>query len=211
MKYLVYVGLLLFVYIIATLDLSLLGQHLRSANWWLLACAFLLNIPMVYLKSYRWKKILSNQGIYITSHKSFSYYISSLYLGFITPGRVGEISRLYYLKKDYTKKNYGELLSSVVLDRLFDLYLLVILTIIGFLYLSLEVEISYQFLFLSLFFVAPYLVIKLGVVNILIHTLARKYSSKFHTNVAIFFKEFKLIDRLIMILWINIILVHKFK
>lgn len=56
--------------------------------------------------------------------------MSSLYIGFITPGRLGEFVKALYLKSD-KQISLSRGMSSVLLDRLFDLYLLVILAIIG--------------------------------------------------------------------------------
>jgi len=56
--------------------------------------------------------------------------MSGLYIGFVTPGRFGECVKVLYLKSD-KQISLSRGMSSVLLDRLFDLYLLVILAIIG--------------------------------------------------------------------------------
>ena len=49
---------------------------------------------------------------------SFLMYCSGLYLGVVTPGRMGEIAKALYLKKD--GYSMGKSLVGAVLDRLAD-------------------------------------------------------------------------------------------
>ena len=56
--------------------------------------------------------------------------MSSLYIGFVTPGRFGEFVKTLYLKSD-KGISLSKGFSSVLVDRLFDLYLLIILGFIG--------------------------------------------------------------------------------
>ena len=56
--------------------------------------------------------------------------MSSIYIGFVTPGRLGEFVKAVYLKSD-KGLSLSKGMSSVLVDRLFDLYLLIILGLIG--------------------------------------------------------------------------------
>ena len=51
------------------------------------------------------------------------------YLGIITPGKIGDFGRLYYIKK---ARNWKQLLTSLLIDRLNDLIVLIIIGIIVF-------------------------------------------------------------------------------
>ena len=75
-------------------------------------------------------------------------YASSLYIGFITPGRLGEFVKILYLKSDKAI-NYSKGFSSVLVDRLFDLYLLIILGFIGILQFDILGRFSDALLILS--------------------------------------------------------------
>ena len=90
----------------------------------------ILNIPHLFIKSYRWNYLLKQQSINYSAVQSFLVYMSSLYVGFITPGRLGEFVKTLYLKSD-KGINISKGFSSVLVDRLFDLYLLIILGFIG--------------------------------------------------------------------------------
>ena len=191
MKYLVYFGLFVFAYILSTLDLDLVLNQIGSIKIIYLFFAFLLNIPMIFLKSYRWQKILQKQNLNIPILKSFEYYFASLYLGFITPGRIGEISRVLYIKKIYKSNDYGSIFSSVIIDRLFDLYFLLIVTIIGFIYLSLEISTVYIIFFLLSFIIIPFLIMKTNIFLIVIEKVASKLSSSFKEKTLLFMDNFK--------------------
>ena len=73
--------------------------------------------------------------------------MSSLYIGLITPGRIGEFVKVYYLKSD-KGISISKGLSSVLVDRLFDVYLLIILGFIGIWQFGILGELSNSFLVL---------------------------------------------------------------
>tara|TARA_Y100001980_G_C14547228_1_gene327672 strand:- start:1921 stop:2625 length:705 start_codon:yes stop_codon:yes gene_type:complete len=56
--------------------------------------------------------------------------MSALYIGFVTPGRLGEFVKVIYVKND-KNVSYGKGFSSVLIDRFFDFVLLILLSIIG--------------------------------------------------------------------------------
>ena len=95
-----------------------------------LALAIALNVVPVYLKVVRWQVVLQGRSITYGTKPAFLAYASSLYLGMLTPGRVGDVIRIQYLRHD-TGARYAEGLASIVLDRLADLYVLAVFVAIG--------------------------------------------------------------------------------
>ena len=67
--------------------------------------------------------------------------MSSLYIGFVTPGRLGEFIKAVYLKSD-KGISLSKGMSSVLIDRLCDLYLLIFLGLLG----SVAARYTYQLL-----------------------------------------------------------------
>ena len=190
MKYLTYLGLLIFVYILYSLDYNVVIENLKNINFCYLLFAFILNIPMVYFKSFRWQQILKIQTLNIGANSSFKYYMSSLYLGFITPGRIGEFIRVLYIKEEKQSREYGTIFSTVILDRLFDLYLLILLTILGFSYLQLGIASEYILAITFVFFILPLIIIKLDFFNLLIKSIGTKLSKSFQEKASRFIKSF---------------------
>ncbi len=63
---------------------------------------------------------------------AFSFIWRPLYLGNLTPGRAGDFAKVFYLKQDL-KLSTGKGITSVLVDRVFDLYLLLVLGGLGIL------------------------------------------------------------------------------
>jgi hypothetical protein len=61
---------------------------------------------------------------------SLIVYWASVYTGIISPGRLGEFIKAFYLKSD-KGVSLSKGMSSVLVDRLFDMYLLIILGLLG--------------------------------------------------------------------------------
>ncbi len=74
--------------------------------------------------------MLATQSIQYDLKDSFIVYLAGIYAGIVTPGRLGEFVKTVYLKAD-KGISLSKGMSSVLVDRLFDLYLLIILALIG--------------------------------------------------------------------------------
>ncbi|MBC8488075.1 MAG: flippase-like domain-containing protein [Bacteroidetes bacterium] len=129
-KYIRLIGLFILLIILLRIDFSQLIDILFHVNILHLLLAIVLNIPHLFFKSYRWNLLLKQQRITYSPVQSFLVYMSSLYVGFMTPGRFGEFVKTLYLKSD-KGISLSKGFSSVLVDRLFDLYLLIILGFIG--------------------------------------------------------------------------------
>ena len=111
-------------------------EHLRHANPWWLLLAWALNLPQLGLKAYRWYRTVRWQGIRLGYGRALLAYFSSLLVGFLTPGRVGEMAKVFTLKYECGVP-IARGLSSVIFDRVFDLYLLLVLGSFGLIRYSL--------------------------------------------------------------------------
>jgi uncharacterized protein (TIRG00374 family) len=100
-----------------------------SLDWLLLG--FALNLPQIGLKALRWRLTVNWQGIRFGYRQSLLAYFGALLVGFLTPGRLGEMAKAFVLRQE-AGVGLARAFSSVVLDRVFDLYLLVVLGAIGF-------------------------------------------------------------------------------
>jgi len=130
-----FIGLLIFIFILLRLDWGEMRINLSKANYFLIFIAVLLNVPQVWLKAVRWRMLLGVQNIKITNNDAFTYYCNAVYLGIITPGRIGEVAKAFFLKnKGMTTLSHA--LSSVVVDRGFDLYFLYFVAMVGVLILQ---------------------------------------------------------------------------
>ncbi|MEZ4311626.1 MAG: lysylphosphatidylglycerol synthase transmembrane domain-containing protein [Polyangiaceae bacterium] len=113
-------GPLSLVWVIYRLDrparvLDLLG----GARLWLVGLALLLNVVNVELKVERWRLLLRERGIEYDRVRARVAFLSSSYAGFITPGRVGDVLRAEYLRREKGVA-WHEGVLSVVVDRVCD-------------------------------------------------------------------------------------------
>lgn len=124
------IGLVILALILVKVDLKATIAALAGLHWGYLLLAIAANVPMFGLKAWRWQEMLRMQGIQYPWRDAFLVFMSGLFLGLVTPGRVGEMSKALYLKQDRDVPiSVG--LANVLMDRLFDLYTILILGTAG--------------------------------------------------------------------------------
>ena len=166
-----YIGILLLIVILYKIDHALFIKQIAYTNLWLLLIVLLLNFPHLLIKTFRWNLLLKQQNIEYSLIQAFSIYLSSLYIGFITPGRMGEFAKVLYLKSD-KKIKISKGFSSVLVDRLFDFYLLCFLAFYGAWYFNVFGEFSSFFLILLvLLLVAPIIFLNKRIINKIIQII----------------------------------------
>jgi len=114
-----WIGLSLLGFILWRVDTSKVLLLLSQAVPSLLIVAVLLNIPQIFLKVLRWRWLLHSQHIVYGMVPAILSYFGSIFIGLVTPGRLGEFVRVGHLSKDCNIST-GQALSSVLVDRLFD-------------------------------------------------------------------------------------------
>jgi len=125
------IGLILIVVIFSQLDWSSLKQALFQANLTYLIIGLAMTLTSAFASSYRWNYLKKIQGLNYSNTQSFIIYCASHLAGSLTPGRVGEFSKIFYLKND--GHSYGRSAFSVILDRLFDVIFLLLFALFGML------------------------------------------------------------------------------
>jgi uncharacterized protein (TIRG00374 family) len=103
---------------------------LAHASPWLVGLALVLNAPVNHLKVVRWRNLLRARGHEYSLAKCWAAVLPSLYLGAVTPGRVGDVVRIQYFAHD-TGAPWAEGLAVTVMDRLCDLYVLAVFVALG--------------------------------------------------------------------------------
>ncbi len=119
-KILPLVGLTLFVYIVNRAGPDVIVGTLTSMNLTLFAASLTFNIPVVSAKVFRWMKIIESTGETYDFRRAMKAWFVGFSTGLITPGRVGDFFRSSFLKKD-RKMSFGSAISTVIVDRIFDI------------------------------------------------------------------------------------------
>ncbi len=133
-KYSFLLGIILFIIILSKTNLREIFQNIKGINPLYLVLAILMAFPILLNKSLCWNYIKRQQGIKYSLKDSFLMYCAGMYIGILTPGRLGELTKALYLKKD--GYSTGKSLVSAILDRLSDFVFLLVFVFIGSLFLS---------------------------------------------------------------------------
>jgi len=132
-KYSFLIGFFLLIFVIYQLDLKAFYLSLQKIDYRLLILAILLTIPIIFTKAWRWNYLKKLQKINYKLSSSFLIYSVGMAIGSLTPGRLGEISKVSYLKSD--GYSIGKSLVSVIIDRLSDLFFLIVFGYFGIIFL----------------------------------------------------------------------------
>ncbi|NWJ47261.1 MAG: flippase-like domain-containing protein [Chloroflexi bacterium] len=122
------IGTALLVFFLWRLNLNLgqVAEGLLKANLWLVAISILLIFPIILLKTWRWCLLLKNLNIPLSFGRAYHLYALGLSAGSFTPGQLGDAIKAWHLRD--MGHSLGQSLLSVVLDRLFDIIVLLVLT-----------------------------------------------------------------------------------
>ncbi len=93
-----------------------------NLGWYLISLTGV--IVVLGLKSVRWNMLLHSEGCEYSFKSAFIAYMSSFTIGLLTPGRIGEIARLYYVREEKDIDFYHSF-KTIVTDRIFDFALLI--------------------------------------------------------------------------------------
>ena len=125
-------GIFLFIIILARVDLSEVLHyfgHLDLTEGAIIICIL---VCFTFVKGLRWRALVTKQGIEISRFRAFSIYSAGLYLGIVTPGRIGDfVKSLYLINRGYPA---GRSIFSSIIDRMLDLIFLVVIGYISLLF-----------------------------------------------------------------------------
>ncbi len=98
-------------------------KELASFPAWKYIAGLMILAGVYVLKSWRWQLLNRSFGIQIPLKTAIVFYLSAGFLSVITPGRLGEFAKIYFLKRKY-HVNTAMATSSVLLDRIWDVLVL---------------------------------------------------------------------------------------
>lgn len=127
-KLLPLIGVLVFIAVLLNSDLPEIAAAIAGADPLPLAIVLAIHVPIILLKSGKWKIIThayeKPAGFVECAHA----WLVGFVIGIVTPGRIGEVSKAYYLRKGMSM---GRAMATVVVDRITDMTVLFILAILG--------------------------------------------------------------------------------
>lgn len=204
------IGIALLIWVLAGVDWQSLGQVFGSLSLQVLLLSiplFLLSFPV---RTWRWIYILRIQKITIPLGQAFGLYTAGVYWGLITPGKLGELIKVYYLTSRGIST--GKAAFSSILDRGVDVFFLLVLGVAAG--LNVSGVLSWPWLLLALTIIMLLFVFLFPSFALIIRKstpLLTRIALRFKKNPTLFLKEF---DhefqafspwRLLVVLWISLL------
>lgn len=120
-KFLKVAGILILGVVLYRVGPRSLWARMQHLGWGTAVLALGLSIPHLACKSERWRRMLAAaSGVRMNAGYSFFAYLGGIAMGAFTPGRAGEFFRAW-LPARSLGASLAAALASVVIDRLFDL------------------------------------------------------------------------------------------
>jgi uncharacterized protein (TIRG00374 family) len=121
-------GLGLFAVILWNLDWSMIYSSFLGLNPVFLLLALLMQFPVILTKALKWKVLMRPYSIEFPLSSAVKAWLVGYTAGIITPGRMGDLTRAYYLKG---RLPLGKSLTTVIADRVIDVLILFFLSVLG--------------------------------------------------------------------------------
>lgn len=100
--------------------------HVISATNMLYLTAALALVVLLYaLRAYRWDQFLHSIGVFVPYARALEVLVIGTFYGVITPGKIGELGRVYHLKEKKTRTA-----PTIIMEKMLDLMVLVALSMI---------------------------------------------------------------------------------
>lgn len=191
----VIIGLLILLIILSQIDISLLAEIISQTRLEIIALALAMVVLDVFSKSMKWISIIKAHEEKISLFESAKFFLIGFFLGIITPARVGDLSRAFYLSNKKIPLSLA--VSTVIIDRLIDVGILVFLgalAVTGLLvfFNLVVIPIEVVALIIILFLAGIFIFTRKKIVGLLLRPffdfiIPKKYSEKIRTGFHSFY------------------------
>lgn len=123
-----FTALVMFV-LFKTLKVNNIIATFRQANNFYIFLAIVFVIPNIYIQYYKWKFVLKLVKPEVSSKEALYSLLVGFTFGFITPGRVGEFGRAFFIKDC----SWIQLMGLAFIDKFFSLSIVIFTGAIGLL------------------------------------------------------------------------------
>ncbi len=195
LRFLPLIGLVVFFFILWNINWNEMFSLFGKLYLPLLVLVPILEAPIVAIKAFKWNVLLRPYGTSLSLRRAMSLWLIGFFTGIITPGRMGDFLRAYYIKD---RLPLGKAVATVAADRIIDILVLFVLSLLGLVLFSsyyasdyLNAMILVVSTFLALFILAFYAFTKKGVASGLLRPLFRSFvPSRYKRKVSNTFHEF---------------------
>jgi uncharacterized protein (TIRG00374 family) len=186
------VGILILAFILSRIDLYQVWGIISSANVFYLSFAVLMLLPLVAIKSLKWKLLIKSFDVNYPLGNLMKSWTIGFSISMVTPARLGDMSRAYYLKE---KLPFGKSLTTVIIDRVIDVFILFVLAIIGIIGFAYYIKgfdlFAAVMLFFALFLLGVYASTKRGFMKAILKPFFKRFVSEKHRGkISLTFQDF---------------------
>lgn len=125
-----FIGIILLAALLHRIDVSGFFDVLRQFHWPEILLLEIISALVILTKAWRFKILAGRYSVPVDLQKSTVIYGSSMFFSTITPGRVGDFIKVFYLKNLYGSSLRKGIYLSLV-DRLFDLLTIALFAMFG--------------------------------------------------------------------------------
>jgi len=105
-------------------------EAFKSAKMLYILLAFMLLMPNIYIQFYKWRYLVRLLKPEVTNRETFQSLLAGFTFGFITPGRLGEFGRAFFIKDC----SWVRLLGIAFIDKFFSLAVVIFGGAIGLMF-----------------------------------------------------------------------------
>lgn len=116
-------GFVLLYFVIRDLEWKHFFEIMKAFPLWKYLTGLVILCIVYAIKSLRWYILNRSFGIKTTWRIALVFYLSAGFLSVVTPGRLGEFAKIYFLRRKYGI-DMAAATSSVILDRIWDVLVL---------------------------------------------------------------------------------------
>lgn len=179
-KFFPIIGLVLFAYIIIVSDPWKIVTAFSNLNFPFLLLSLMMSVFILFLKALKWKFIINLHGFDHPLTKCVKAWTVGMFAGLITPARAGDLIRSFYIQRKNIR--FGHCLSTVVVDRILDLSVIMLFSLWGIFFISemagYPAQIMLMVPFVIIFIVLIYLVTRRKFTRIIMKPIVRLLVSK---------------------------------
>ena len=129
-KFMPLIGVTLLIYLIVDIGTDeIISTFLQISPLYVIIAA-MLTLPRVLLRNLGWQLILKKQKIFVSYIKSLKIFLIGYFYGSITPGYIGQLMRIPYLK-DETNEPVGKLFINTIIEEAIHTMSLYMMMVIG--------------------------------------------------------------------------------
>ena len=123
-KIVITIGLI--IYLLSNLNLNTLYKAFLEINFYFILLTAPFIVLMYFIKTQKWNILLDSINLRIPFYNALKIILIGTFYGALTPGRVGEVSRSFYLDAKKSKT-----IPTVIFDRILDVFCLLFMSIIS--------------------------------------------------------------------------------